>query len=148
MYSVEDQQADREERMRDPMSASSGVDLIGNDTMEQKTYSITMNGDKEQEVSNRLFTCNPDDLDEALETNHLEDETAEVQAVVDGEEEVINNNPMKEVDVKNNVNMTVCTNFKAYQRELPGDWPAIVDGASDEPEDGTKKVDVTNCVSI
>ena len=78
----------------------------------------------------------------------MEDETAELQAVMDGEEEVLNNNPIEEVDVKNNVNMTVCTNFKAYQRELPGDWPAIVDGASDEPEDGTIKVDRTNCVNM
>ena len=48
--SVEDQQADREERMRDPMSGSSTVDIIGNHTIEQKTYTIIVTSNREPET--------------------------------------------------------------------------------------------------
>ena len=50
MYSVEDQQADREERMKDPLSSSSPVDIIENHTIEQKTNIISVASDKEQET--------------------------------------------------------------------------------------------------
>ena len=145
MYSVEDQQADREERMRDPMSASSTVDIIGNDTMEQKTYAVIVNDEKEtnlQEANYSLLTCKTDDPGAAIETNELEEErpvckerTDEMPAVMEGAEEVPRDNPIEKV------NMAVCSNFKAYPREskgdqtLPGNWPAVMEATEDVPRD-------------
>ena len=55
MYSVEDQQADRQARMLDPMSASSEVDLIGEVVSTHKTYTIDVKNGEENEV-NELLT--------------------------------------------------------------------------------------------
>ena len=114
------------------MSGSSTVDIIGNNTTEQKTYTILVNGDKEpeailQEASYSRLTCKTDDPDAAIETNALEEKrtvckerTDEMPAVMEGAEEVPRDNPIEKVDVKNYVNMAVCTNFKTYPRESDG----------------------------
>ena len=69
--------------MRDPMSGSSTVDIIGNHTTEQKSYTIIVTSDKELETnlkeannpqSTSLLTCTTDDPNAALETKELEEE--------------------------------------------------------------------------
>ena len=74
---------------------------------------------------------------------------------MEGAEDVPRGNPIKKVDLKNYVNMAVCSNFKAYLGEsdgdqtLPGNWPAVMKGAEDVPRDNPiEKVDVQNYVNM
>ena len=96
--------------MRDPMSGSSTVDIIGNHTTEQKSYTIIVTSDKELETnlkeannpqSTSLLTCTIDDPDAALETQELEEEmpvgqkqSDELPAVMEGADDVPGDSPI------------------------------------------------------
>ena len=69
---------------------------------------------------------------------------------MEGAEDVPRGNPIKKVDLKNYVNMAVCSNFKAYLGESDGDqalngnWPTTDEDEADViPETKHKEIQKT-----
>ena len=126
MYSVEDQQTDRRDRMLDQMSASCEIDLMGKEAKEQKTFAIDVKEAENIEIG-KLLTWMPDDLEEEDVTRSVSEETLEVPVAVNAQ-------------TKDTADFTI----QRMSSELPNDWSEEVDGTNDEPDDDTNKVHVNS----
>ena len=143
MYSVEEQQSDKRERMQDPMSASCEIDLMGKKEEKFKTFTIDV---KDSDEVTRLLTWLPDDLEEedvskeSLEVPHaaiaqhedisdlrIQRENCELETDGSDEMEGTNDAPDEETDkvhVISLLNRTVSTecrtNLEGDVRNIPG----------------------------
>ena len=127
MYSVEEQQSDKRERMLDPMSASCEIDLMGKEAEKLKTFTINV---KDSDEVNRLLTWLPDELEEEDVNRSVSKESLEVPLAA-----IAQNEDTTELRIQRK------------NCELHVDRSDEMDGTNDEPDDDTNKVHVKSLLN-
>ena len=127
MYSVEEQQSDKRERMLDPMSASCEIDLMGKEAEKLKTFTIDV---KQSDEISKLLTWMPDELEEEDVDRSVTEESLEVP-------------------VADNAQTEDTTDFTIQRMscELPTDRSEEMDGTNDEPDEEINKVHVKSMLN-